>query len=155
MWTRMAPTKCRVGQANRDSGGASVAATRPAGPQSAEPRLIGLRSPTRSWRDLDPPYGEKCVLGHAGRRRGRQPLHQPGHVPAESFDGLQALGVAEDFALFAAEGHVPVARTGHDHLADQEEVIELREGEVLAGAAGHHDCRPDLPPQQFPMRRAT
>jgi ketol-acid reductoisomerase len=50
----------RVGQANRDSGGASVAATRVATPQSTEPRLIGLHGPTKGSRDLDPPYGESA-----------------------------------------------------------------------------------------------
>ena len=30
-------------------------------PPSAESRLIGLRSPTRGLRGLDPPDGEKCA----------------------------------------------------------------------------------------------
>ena len=46
---------CSVGQANRCSDGASVAATSLAWATNAEPRLFGLRSPTGSLRDLDPP----------------------------------------------------------------------------------------------------
>jgi glycosyltransferase involved in cell wall biosynthesis len=61
-------TVCKVGQANRDSGGASVAAARLAGPQSTEPRSIGLRSPIESLRDLDPPDGEHCQDGLAACR---------------------------------------------------------------------------------------
>ena len=56
---------CRVGQANRGPGGASVAATWLAGPKIAGPRLIGLRSPTRGLRDLDPPYGLSRKRGWA------------------------------------------------------------------------------------------
>ena len=51
----MAPLSC--------SGEASVAANRLAQPQGAGPRLLGLRWPTRSLRDLGPPYREKCGLG--------------------------------------------------------------------------------------------
>ena len=47
----------------RCSGGASVAAVRFAFLQGVEQLLIGLRSPTKSLCDLDPPYREKCGLG--------------------------------------------------------------------------------------------
>jgi hypothetical protein len=45
-----------VGQANWRFGGASVAATWLAVPQGIEQELIGLRSPAKNVRDLDPPY---------------------------------------------------------------------------------------------------
>jgi hypothetical protein len=49
--------ECRVGQANRGPAGLRFAATRLAGPEGAEPRLIGLRGPSESLSDLDPPGG--------------------------------------------------------------------------------------------------
>ena len=60
-------------------------------------------------------------------------------------------GVVADFTLLAAEGHVPVPRARHDHLADKEEVVQLGEGEVVAGAAGDHDRRAHLAAQQIGM----
>jgi hypothetical protein len=53
-------------QANRNAGGASVAATRCVG-STLESELIGLRSPTTRMCDLDPPYAEKyaLVVGYA------------------------------------------------------------------------------------------
>jgi predicted CoA-substrate-specific enzyme activase len=57
----------RVGQANRGAVGLPFAASRLAEPQSAEPRLTGLRSPTGSLRDVDLPYGERVPAPAAGR----------------------------------------------------------------------------------------
>ena len=53
---RISHQNVMVGQANRYSGGASVAASGFAFLQGVEQRLIGLHSPTKSLCDLDPPY---------------------------------------------------------------------------------------------------
>lgn len=55
-------------------------------------------------------------------------LQHPCDIPSQCPHGLQAFSVLLDFLHGVAVSHVPVLRTGNDHVADHEVLIESFEG---------------------------
>ena len=55
-------------------------------------------------------------------------LQKPRHVFAQRLHCLNAFFILLDIADLAANADVPVRRAGHDHLADEKEVVQGVEG---------------------------
>lgn len=51
-------------------------------------------------------------------------LDKPGHVLSQSLHGCHPLFIVLHILLLSAQPDIPVAGPGHDHLADEKEVVD-------------------------------
>lgn len=78
--------------------------------------------------------------------------HQPRHVLAEAFHGLDSLRVIIHLAGLSPDADVPVARSRDDHLINREKIIERVEYMDRARPPDSDYGRADLPPVQAAVR---
>ena len=84
--------------------------------------MIGLRSPTRNLRDLDPPYGEKCGLARS------VPVYAELHAKT-NFPFLEGASHPDELVRRAAElGYRALAVTDRNSLAGVVGARRRREG---------------------------
>ena len=67
-------------------------------------------------------------------------LDQPGHILPEIPHGLDPFLILGRFARLSADPDIPVGRADHDHLADQEKIVERAEDVRGPGPSHRHNA---------------
>lgn len=79
-------------------------------------------------------------------------LQHPRHIFPEYLHRGEPFPILMNVALIEADPHVPVARTGHHHLADEEEMVHSVERVDGPPAPYRHDRRPHFTPEHIAVR---
>src|SRR5208337_2062359 len=113
-------------------------------PFSYPPRYGFRRAVSRVVNDQNASHAARYSVRHEFQQSRVELLEEPRHVLAKGGHRGHALSIVFCFTDSMADTDIPVARTGNDHLTNEEEVIDRVESVNGASASHRYHCSADF-----------